>query len=289
MDEKIKFKLQGHEKFPLREGWLNKGLSAIPENPDLFLRKDATDILGIGSNMVKSLRYWMRALGLTEDNSTKGTQLSKIGKKILEYDQYLEDSFSLWIMHSFIAKNMSDATVWYMYFNHCDADDLEKEQIEKIIFREVTKFVKGQTFSPKSLCNDVDVLLNMYSRDKKAFDPEDKSISPFVQLGLVRNIEGKYAKAHPDKRVFDEYVVLFELAFLLEDKESISIEDAILGENGLYRIYNLSSVMANEYLDRLDTLGYIRVDRTAGLDMIYPTSIINAEEVVEIYYKKKKK
>ena len=61
--KKVKIKLQGHEKFALREGWINKALMILPENPDAFTRKDATDLFGIGSNMVKSLRYWMRALG----------------------------------------------------------------------------------------------------------------------------------------------------------------------------------------------------------------------------------
>ena len=62
---KIKIRLQGHEKFALREGWINKALRLLPNNEDAFKRKDATDLFGIGSNMVKSLRYWMRAFGLT--------------------------------------------------------------------------------------------------------------------------------------------------------------------------------------------------------------------------------
>lgn len=54
--EKIKIRLQGHEKFALREGWINKALMVLPTNPDAFMRKDATDLFGIGSNMVKSLK-----------------------------------------------------------------------------------------------------------------------------------------------------------------------------------------------------------------------------------------
>lgn len=49
--EKIKIKLQGHEKFALREGWINKALQILPENPDAFTRRDATDLFGIGSNI----------------------------------------------------------------------------------------------------------------------------------------------------------------------------------------------------------------------------------------------
>ena len=38
---KVKLKLQGHEKFALREGWINKGLMIIPKNPGVFLQQDA--------------------------------------------------------------------------------------------------------------------------------------------------------------------------------------------------------------------------------------------------------
>ena len=57
-----------HETFHLREGWLTKGLrKVIAEGlPDIFLRKDAIEHLGIGSNMVRSLRFWMQATGVYE-------------------------------------------------------------------------------------------------------------------------------------------------------------------------------------------------------------------------------
>ena len=42
--------------------------------------------------------------------------------------------------------------------------------------------------------------------------------------------------------------------------------------------------MANKYFDRLDAAGYIRVDRTAGLDMIYPLNTLNPIEIVKNYY-----
>lgn len=283
--EKIKIRLQGHEKFALREGWINKGLLIVPNCSDAFVRKDAPDIFGIGSNMVKSLRYWMKAFGLTEEKPNTGVKLSKFGKLIATYDPYIEKNFTIWLLHSFIAKNMEEATTWYMFFNRCDIVEFEKSQIENILLREITKHVNGQTFSEKSLSNDVDVLLNMYSKKKDNFDPEDKNISPFTQLELVKYVDGKYIKNHPDRKHFSEYIVLYELAEMLVNRESISIEEAIYSEKGLAKIYNLTGVMANEILDKLDAAGFIRVDRTAGLDMIYPVEILKTEEIIENYYR----
>lgn len=280
--EKIKIKLQGHEKFALREGWINKALELLPSYSDVFTRKDATDLFGIGSNMVKSLRYWMRAFGLT---NTGGTELSAIGKLIAKYDPYLEKTFSLWIMHSYIAKNMEDATTWYMFFNRCDADDLDKTEIESILLREIRKYAAGISFSEKSLSNDIDVLLSMYSKSKEKCDPEDKSISPFSQLTLLKKIDGRYIKSHPSKAQLTEDVILYELASRNIGEEGISIEKLLFDENGLINIFNLTAVMANDYLDRLDASGYVRVDRTAGIDMIYPIKDLDSLQVIEDYYK----
>lgn len=280
--DKVKIRLQGHEKFALREGWINKALMILPDNGDAFIRKDATDLFGIGSNMVKSLRYWMKAFGLT---NSSGTELSDVGKLIANFDPYLEKQFTLWIMHSYIVKNVDEATTWFMYFNRCDAEDLDKNEIERILLREIRKYASGTNFSEKSLNNDIDVLLNMYSKSKEKADPEDKSVSPFSQLALIKKMDGRYIKSHPNKKNLPEEVVLYELALRMIGSDGISIEDIVFGENGLAKIYNMSGVMANDYFDRLDAIGYIRVDRTAGLDMIYPVKKISPVEVIEYFYK----
>ena len=280
-NKKIKMRLQGHEKFALREGWINKALDILPGIPDAFTRKNAPDLFGIGSNMVKSLRYWMKVLELTNEN---GSELSDLGKLIAKKDPYLENMFTWWILHSNIAKSKEDATTWYMYFNRCDAEELDKSQIESILFREITKYANGQSFSKKSLSNDIDVLLNMYGKRKDNSDPEEKNISPFVELHLVKNVDGKYVKTHPDFKTFPEEIVLYEIAKSLDGKNGVSIDEIIDGENGLVKIYHLTPIMANELIDRLDTEGYIRVDRTAGLDMIYPVNLMDAISIIENYY-----
>ena len=129
------------------------------------------------------------------------------------------------------------------------------------------------------------MLLNMYSKNKEESDPEDKNVSPFSQLALIRNMDGRYIKNHPNKKNFSEMIVLYELVLMSKDSEGVSIEEAVHGENGLANIYNLTSVMANDYFDRLDAAGYIHVNRTAGLDMIYLVNKIKALDVLENYYK----
>lgn len=56
-------KFRAHDTFFIRKGWLSKGMKAVHSKPDVFVSKDENpmDVLGIGSNMVKSLRYWLVA------------------------------------------------------------------------------------------------------------------------------------------------------------------------------------------------------------------------------------
>lgn len=282
--EKIKIRLQGHEKFALREGWLNKGIVQVKNNPTVFLGKDGPDVFGIGNNMVKSLRYWLKAFGLIIEKGSNGVFLSECGEIIRKYDAYFEDVFTLWVLHSNIVHNAEDATAWYLFFNKCDIEDMEREQIVQIMIRELNKYTNNMAYSEKSLRSDVDVILNMYGKLKEINDPEDKNVSPFAQLDLIKSMEGNFTKGQPDRRKITEWNVLYELARYLSEKDFVSIDEMTDGAGSICSIYQISSVAVNEYLDRLETMGYIRVDRTAGLDIIYRVSNMNSESVMKEYY-----
>ena len=47
----------GHEKFVFRHGWLKKGVDGVREKPLIFNSDEALMTLGVGKNMVRSIRY----------------------------------------------------------------------------------------------------------------------------------------------------------------------------------------------------------------------------------------
>ena len=100
----VSFKLKGNESFNIREGWLNKGIEAIREDPTVFTQSTAMDTLGVGSKMVKSIRFWMQATGLAEETRGTGKRRQNLtedfGKIIAENDPYFEDVATLWLIHS---------------------------------------------------------------------------------------------------------------------------------------------------------------------------------------------
>ena len=57
-----KFKFSGHESFHCRSFWLKKGYEFV-QNGNSFSEEAGIE-LGVGKNMVDSLRYWLRAFGI---------------------------------------------------------------------------------------------------------------------------------------------------------------------------------------------------------------------------------
>lgn len=124
-------KFRAHETFFIRKGWLNKGMKYISVKPDVFVDKEENpmDVLGIGSNMVKSLRYWLQAVGLTKE-PTHGRRLqefTELGQSVFTNDRYIEELGTLYLLHYKLATNKSDATAWYYFFNEFGMAEFTKE------------------------------------------------------------------------------------------------------------------------------------------------------------------
>ena len=91
-----------HESFALRFGWLTKGFQAFQKRKEIFTDDDAVVELGVGRNMVNSIRHWLRAAQLvtiTPDIKIE-TELGKaLFSKDTGWDPYLEDEATIWLIH----------------------------------------------------------------------------------------------------------------------------------------------------------------------------------------------
>lgn len=72
-----------------------------------------------------------------------------------------------------------------------------------------------------------------------------------------------------------------------EGKKSISIGSLINAPNNIGKVFNLDRVLVNEYLDQLRVSGYITLNRTAGLDMVYINTDRTPHEIMCEYYEKR--
>ncbi|NEM99756.1 DUF4007 family protein, partial [Pontibacter burrus] len=62
----LKYTFSGHEKFQCRHLWLKKGYDYLQLGKS-FLEEDAVIELGVGKNMVASIRFWLKAFGITDN------------------------------------------------------------------------------------------------------------------------------------------------------------------------------------------------------------------------------
>src|SRR5262245_28144183 len=117
----------GHETFPFRYAWLKKGLDAAEEDAAVFRRDAAMVTLGVGKNMVRSIRHWCLATGVLEEVVGDNRRPSgcfrptPLGKALFAddgWDPYLEDPATLWLLHWQVASNARRCTTWHWAFSY---------------------------------------------------------------------------------------------------------------------------------------------------------------------------
>ena len=286
--KKIRYRLKGHESFVLREGWLTKGIKAVSENCKLYSTNSGADALGVGTNMAKSIRYWMKTAGVTSESSAKGVRLTDLGTAILNKDLYIEDIFTLWIVHANIVCNFDNATSWNIFFNRINlTTPFVRDELAELLKTLIIECTGDENPSERSIKDDCSALLSMYARGgSPEDDPEDKRPSPFEDLGLVERVGNRFVKKRPSYDNLDKLVVLYLIIDKLNLDGSMQIDHLTDADNMPGKVLNLNRIAVNEYLDQLQNAGYITVNRTAGLDIIYPAKCkdMTKTDVIDTYY-----
>lgn len=283
MKHSVRFK--GHESFVIREGWLNKGLREVKQNPKVFFENYGADALGVGPNMAKAIRYWLRCSGLTDETIRTVVRITDLGELILRSDPYFEEMFSLWIVHCNIARNRRQATAWQLFFNEFDYEEFTREELEGKMLELANAAAQGQKISPRSVKDDCDAVLRMYTaRRKKDRNPEEKNVSPFGQLGLLRETEEGFAKEQPKLHRLPAEIVLYLLIEMAGEKRGISIEELLTAQGSPGKVLNLKRTGLLELLEQLEERERLIINQTAGLDMVYLAGQTVPEQILQEYY-----
>ncbi len=286
-------RFRGHETFFIRRGWINKGLKYVNKDPFVFMgtKSNPMDTLGIGSNMVKSLRYWLQALTLTfEPTSGKRNQrLTDLGEALFINDPYIEEIGTLCLLHYKLATNYDDATAWYYFFNEFRPMEFDRDDFVLQISNYLR--IKGIDVSERSLEDDFNCIINTYVPRSKSNPNRVRAESnidcPFGELGLL-DIASKRNKSYSKREIKREHLPpLVALAIVVEQagkKKEIKISSIQNDPKNIGKIFNLSTISLIDLLYKLELMGYIKVVRTAGLDIIRLEREIKFLECIDIYY-----
>ncbi|MCG3772309.1 MAG: hypothetical protein JW384_03516 [Nitrosomonadaceae bacterium] len=291
-----------HETFHIREGWLRKGLLGIQKNSNLFSGPYASDVLGVGHNMVVAIRYWLQATNLAErkleqrdGKNIASYHLTKLAELILAQDPYFEDDGTLWALHYQLATNQELATTWYWAFNEFGV----RQFTQDLFLSHLQRYVETKTrrkVNPKTLEKDFRCLTRTYAQheDKvKEIGYEDSYDCPLASLNLIQHLplSRGYRLVGPSQDELPPLLVCYaltEMRFrfsLLGDQASLREVQTQIGSPG--RVFALDSDALYEYLLRLESEhnDLISFSRTAGLNLIM-FKPVDSLQVLNQYYQR---
>lgn len=280
-----KYLFSGHESFPCKSLWLKKGYDFVVEGNN-FNSPEAVISLGVGKNMVASIRHWMKVFGMLKDD-----EITDLAKYLFDNndgkDCYLEDIATLWLLH-FTLVFSNEATLYNMFFCGLQRErtHFDREQALNYVRLKMAEAGKMTQFNANTVKKDIGVLLQNYTLPRKSQSNEDFS-SLLIDLDLIRqDIEGKgyYINVDGKKKVTSE-IFLYALLKLKEQEGDNTISfDTIQDNIGL-----IFCMQDYETIEMLRSLSgkykkYFSYSDVAGIKQVQFTADLDCKKVLDKYY-----
>ena len=185
-------RLKKNESFYIREGWFEKAINTIKEkNTNIFYKNDGIVHLGIGSNMVKGLKYWLRASRIIDPNNGS---LTEFGELLYENDRYLDDLFSWFLIHYHLTVNQEECPIAFEIFNS-DHKQFSRSEIQEYVTKRLMEI--DPKVNVKLIDSDVSTFFNSYCRSDADLNPEENLRCPLSRLGLFERKKDEIKRLRP--------------------------------------------------------------------------------------------
>jgi len=288
-----KLSFSGHESFVCRQFWLKKGYDFIQDNGK-FSDQMAVVSLGVGKNMVSSIRHWLKSFGLTDDQDNS-LELSEYLFGTEGKDIYLEDLATQWLLHYSLIKT-NRASLYNLVFN-----EFRKERVE-FSKQHLTAFMKrkceetNSIFTPNTVKSDISVFLRTYISPKRGdnFSIEDDFSGVLIDLNLIEHFKASGA----DDKLIDWYripssehrdlpneVLLYSILDNEDYGDTISFRELQVSHNSPGLVFSLTNdslyQKVKEICDQFDGISYYE---TAGNQIIQFKKKPNKWDVLNEYY-----
>lgn len=187
----MSYRISGHESFTCRYAWLPKVVHGLKRDDRLLSKEEEAMVeLGVGKNMVRSIRFWAHATDIVRKAAKDGRlQLTGFATTLLGeegLDPFLEDIRTLWLLHWKLATHIDTPLLaWDYLLNRWQEPEIVPSAVLKALHREATNH--NDSVSPTSLAQHFDTFLHTYvpTRGRKGKIREDNLDCPLVELGLI--------------------------------------------------------------------------------------------------------
>lgn len=272
----------GHETFSCKLHWLKRGYEFVV-NKYNFNDEEAVVHLGVGKNMVASIKYYMKAFGLLNQDG----KLEDIARKLFDsengFDPFLEDIGSLYLLH-FLIVNTGHATAYQTTFidYHSQRNIIDKNKLQNFIKHVCFDNAGYQNiYNENTVKKDINVLIHNYYN--KSISNIEDSNTIFAQLNLIRETEeGTFVFNYENKTNVPPKIFLYALLHSFQDNNSISFE--------MMRDLALTFCLTNNDLLNIikqlciDYSGILVFSDVAGIKELQIKGELSKDEVLKNYY-----
>lgn len=292
----------GHQTFPFRYTWLKKGVDAVTEDPTVFSSENASVTLGVGKNMVSSIRHWCNVARLIKADPLERGRLvaTELGKTIFDnkdgFDPYLDDPATLWLIHWQITTNINQATAWYWAFNILRENQFASDTFKTELYEWTQQQKESiRPISDNTLQRDVNCFIRTYCHSRyntNATVAEETFDCPLVELNLIAELPNGdgYEFQRGEKETLPiEIVTATLIAFWdvrFPDAEVISFRELMYAPLSPGQIFRLDEDTMTIYLEKLEQLtdSALEYDETADLKQVYRHKNLNPMTLLKRYY-----
>lgn len=296
-----RLRFSGHDTFIVRSFWPKKGYDFVNKG-FRFSSEEAVIELGVGKNMVSSIQFWMKALGLLEEDNTTPTDFAKFVFDNQGVDPFLEDIGSIWLLHYYLVKT-DYSSIYSLIFN-----DLRKE---RAVFNrnQLSSFIKRKyaeagdnSLNQNTIDKDINVFTRLYNKvdfQSLTKDFEDEVSSLMIELELIVSTIEDEVKEGSNKREKVEWfylhgdnrpslppeVLLFAILDNFKDAKNIGLKRLEIEPNSPGMVFLLSKDALYKQLKKLENIypGII-VSETAGNTVLVLPEGIDQWEILRKYY-----
>lgn len=295
MDYNQKISFSGHESFICKQFWLKKVFD-FTSSDFSFNDENSVVELGVGKNMVSSLRYWGKAFSIIDEND-KQTEIAQYLLDNKGKDPYIEDIATIWLLHYLLIIN-NKFSITNLIFNQFRKERVEftKEQLLNFLIRKTREY-QSNTDNTNTIEREINVFLRKYSKPEKgdSIEVEDDFSSILIDLDLLkrfkqRGLDGKvvdWYKIEANERTDIPYqVILFSILDNYPDQSSITFRELLIGMNSPGCIFTLNPDGLHHKLQEIsENHKSVVYSETAGNQVLQIKSKINKYSVLNDYYK----
>jgi hypothetical protein len=290
-----KLKFSGHQTFAFRYGWLEKGFKFVSDNKN-FNDDGAIVDLGVGKNMVESIKYWSEAIGILSDGRVTEFACSLLNENT-GWDTFLEDNASLWLLHWKLITNSKALTAGSVIFSFLHRPEFSKRDVVEAIYRQLDQDVKKFP-SESVILRDVDCYIRSYSGTRhyeKTKTGQESFDCPFKELGLIHPMSDAelYRFAIGPKISLPPEIIGYAVWDYLnsnQKRSSMRIQEALYHEYSPGQVFKLDENTLVEAINTLHTdpvcESMFSFTESAGIALIH-CSLHDGDDLLEYYYKKR--